>query len=240
LGELVVVTGDTSAGKTQWVLNAVWLQATTGRAAAVFSFENPAEDANMILLGMEAGGDPLTVSHDVFDKAYRSLDAKPITLFDHYGEIGLSQLKESVYFAARRCMAEVVVLDHLHFFLEVPDPRYERQAIDRAMREIKLWAKDLHVLILLVSHPRQTRSDSEKVDMSDLKGSSSIKQDADVVLRVWRKRTVDRTQKGAPCGYVTVLKCRKRYGQEGTVCLAFDQRSGRFSDEIGGAGSAAW
>jgi KaiC/GvpD/RAD55 family RecA-like ATPase len=229
--ELVVVTGDTGSGKTTFVNNLVWRQVVMGNPSAVFSFENDPDEVYNSFVSMEAGGDALTITDDRFRTAADTLRSRPLYLYDYYGEIELAKLKEAVTYAVRRKLCRTVVLDHLHYFLKIDDPKYERQVIENAMKELALWPRELRCTIILVVHPNQTENDNEKVGMNKLRGASAIKQAASTILRVWRKRTEDRKQAAQPVGWVTSLKVRSRYGEEGTATLLYDPASSQFLDK---------
>lgn len=229
--ELIIVTGDTGSGKSTFVNNVCWRQAVLGFGTAVFSFENNPEDVSNAFLSMEAGGDALTITDARFKAAADAIAKRPLYLYDYSGEIELDKLEDSIQYAVRRKGSRLVVLDHLHYFLAIDDPRYERQIIEKAMKRIALWPKKFKVPIVLVIHPSQTENDNEKVGMNKLRGASAIKQAGETILRVWRKRTDDRKQSGKPTGWITSLKVRSRYGVEGSAVLLYDPASSQFFDD---------
>lgn len=161
--------------------------------------------------------------------ALKAISSLHLYFIDTYGEIGLDELKDAIYYSRRRHGVEVVLLDNLHFFLQVSEDR-ERQAIDNALKKIKSWAMELGIHVFLVVHPTKLTYDNSIVKLNDLKGSSGLKQIPDNVLSIWRPRGEDDLKN--PTGEVVlhILKCRDDSGDEGKVILKFDKRSQSYSD----------
>jgi replicative DNA helicase len=153
----------------------------------------------------------------------------PIFFLDQYGETGLSQLREAIFYAKRCCKVKLVVLDHLHFFLKYSGD-HERAAIDQALRDIKLWAMELGIHIILIVHPTKIETENRPIRLNDLKGSSGLKQIPDNVLSIWRPRNSDDLKHPQNEVILEVLKCRDDSGDEGKVILNFDKRSQSYSD----------
>lgn len=155
-----------------------------------------------------------------------SLSSLPLYFVDVYGEIGLQELKDAVFYTKRRYGVQFVVLDHLHFFLRYSGD-HERQAIDQALRDIKSWAMELDIHVVLIVHPTKLTYDNKVVHLNDLKGSSGLKQIPDNVLSIWRPRgESDSTNEII----LYLLKVRDDAGDEGKVILTFDKRSQSYSD----------
>jgi replicative DNA helicase len=177
----------------------------------------------------KTGGPIDELGQKELEGALKTISSLPLYFIDTYGEIGLDELKDAIYYSRRRYGVEVVLLDNLHFFLQVSEDR-ERQAIDNALKKIKSWAMELGIHIFLVVHPTKLTYDNSIVKLNDLKGSSGLKQIPDNVLSIWRPRGEDDFKN--PTGEVVlhILKCRDDSGDEGKVILTFDKRSQSYSD----------
>jgi hypothetical protein len=169
------------------------------------------------------------------EKALKWISTLPLYFVDVYGELGLKELKDSIYYAKRRYGIGFVVIDHLHFFLKY-SPDLERQAIDQALKEIKSWAMDLGIHILLVVHPTKLTYDNKVVHLNDLKGSSGLKQIPDNVFSIWRSR--EEKDLSTPQNEIVlyILKVRDDSGSEGSVILDFNKWSQSYEDSGSGGG----
>jgi twinkle protein len=227
--ELTVLTGETASGKTTWAVNLAFNLAASNHPALIASFEMRPASIVRKMVQMETGFHFASLPKQELERALRAISSLPIHFIDCYGEIGLQDLKDAIYYARRRHGIELVVLDHLHFFLKYSEDR-ERQAIDQAVRDIKAWSMELGVHILLIVHPTKLTYDNMTVKLNDLKGSSGLKQIPDNVLSIWRPRGEDDSRK--PTGEVVlhVLKVRDDSGNEGKVILTFDKRSQSYSE----------
>ncbi|MBA3443018.1 MAG: DnaB-like helicase C-terminal domain-containing protein, partial [Pyrinomonadaceae bacterium] len=97
-------------------------------------------------------------------------------------------------------------------------------------RELKGLAKELNVPVIALSQlsrAPESRSD-HKPQLSDLRESGSIEQDADVVAFIYREEQYNRTEENA--GHADLLVAKQRNGPTGTVRLAFLKEFTRFED----------
>ncbi len=87
----------------------------------------------------------------------------------------------------------VIFIDHLHYLLSLQSMNSSSLVIGGIVRQLKLMAQDLNVVIFLVCHIRKLQSrDNEgnirKPSIEDLRDSSMIGQEADYVMLLWRKQ----------------------------------------------------
>ncbi len=247
-GEITVVTGDTGFGKTTWTTAVAWDQARgyedrEGVGVLIASFEIPVVDVCRKLTCMESdksfrkpidgGNDPKAMTDGDFETAITKLADMRIFFVDQYGKIPLEDLRDAIEYGVRRYGLWLVVIDHLHFFLDC-DPRYERQMIDETMRALKEWALRLGIHIVIVVHPAKLRIDGSGATLppglNDLKGSSEIKKTADNVIRVDRLRGAEIPKDMTPFALFCLLKVRSDFAVEGEFPLSFDTDSMRYSN----------
>ena len=227
--ELTEVTGETGSGKTTWAANLGYRLSKNGHPVLFASFEMKPVSIIRKMLQM-ASGRPLS-SHTLQSVSpfYVSISSLPIFFLDHYGETGLPQLKQAIFYAKRRHRIEFAILDHLHFFLKFSGD-HERQAIDQALRDLKSWAMELGIHIVLIVHPAKLETENRPIRLNDLKGSSGLKQIPDNVISIWRPRDKDDLKHPKNEIVLEVLKVRDDEGDEGKVILIFDKRSQSYSD----------
>lgn len=243
-GELTVVTGDTGSGKSTWTTAFALHRLLAGEPVLIAPFEMRPPDVVGKLVSMVSGKSVFDLPSPDFDHYAEEVCKLPLYWFDCYGSCPLDQIKEAIYSSVRRRGVRFVVLDHLHFFLEVDKPQDERFRIDEAVRALKSWSLDLGIHIVVVVHPHQLGQDrngkTRKPDLGNLKGSSEIKKTADNGIRIHRKRNENRT--GRAEAKLTILKCRSPAGTEGSIPFLFDRDSETYTEKniSGGAGSGPY
>jgi len=226
--ELTVLTGETASGKTTWAANLGYKLSEKQHPVLIASFEMKPIPIIKKIIQMGQGRPFRDLPKNEIEAALQHISTLPLHFIDVYGEIGIKELKDSIYYAKRRHSIEFVILDHLHFFLRYSGDQ-ERQAIDQALRDIKSWAMDLDIHIILIVHPTKLSFDNKIVHLNDLKGSSGLKQIPDNVLSIWRSRDGNDLKNPQNEIVLYILKVRDDEGDEGKVILTFDKRSQSYS-----------
>ena len=187
-GELIVIGGATSHGKTLLACNITAKLALAGRRILFVTLEMTHAELGSRLLHI-MGPDREAESVNIAFQAAEQLDWQAID--------GL------IARAVKQFGAELVVIDHLHYFTR--ELRNVAEDLGRITQEFKKNAIRHKIPIILISHTRKGER-NHQVTIDDLRGSSYIAQDADIVLMVSRKNeTPDRL-------YVTLGKNRNRNG----------------------------
>jgi KaiC/GvpD/RAD55 family RecA-like ATPase len=225
---LVVVTGDTAAGKTSWTTWVAREQALRGVPVMLTSFEQRPIGTVQKLLRAQLGGDFSHATEHERRAAMAQLGQLPIYVLDHYGELGTQQVLEAVGYAVRRRGVKVAVIDHLGFLTTGAED--ERRAIEDAVRKMAVFAVQREVTLVLICHPNNLSvTQQRRVMLGDLKGASAIRQDAHVgivVERILPGRAVQH-----PATAVHVDKCRSEFGLQGArVTQFYDPESCVYGD----------
>jgi replicative DNA helicase len=126
----------------------------------------------------------------------------------------------------------VIFIDHLHYLLDMKmlSGSNTSLVIGGLMRELKKFALETETTIFLVSHMAKTKID-EVPTISDLRDSSFVAQESDIVMVMWRHREKDRE---SPTGYrftdeSRLIVDKNRWnGKLGYVKMIF--RDGRFTE----------
>ena len=215
---LVVVTGDTAAGKTSWTTWVAREQALRGVPVMLTSFEQRPIGTVQKLLRSQLGGDFSHATEYERRMAMAQLGQLPIYMLDHYGELGTQQVLEAVGYAVRRRGVKLAVIDHLGFLTTGAED--ERRAIEDAVRKMAVFAVQREVTLVLICHPNNLSvTQQRRVMLGDLKGASAIRQDAHVgivVERILPGRAVQN-----PATAVHVDKCRSEFGLQGARVVQF-------------------
>lgn len=227
---LTVVTGDTSSGKTTFCCWQSWERARVGVPVLVTAFEQSPRGVAEKMLRMQVGGDFAAASPAERRAAWVDLGQMPIHVVAHHGRLAYDDLVATIRYAVRRLGVRCVLVDHLGYVQDA-DAKDERRDIDRIVQGLALLSAELGVCLWLVAHPTgQNIAQQRRVQMGDLKGASSIKQEAFVVAVV--ERNAVSASRPHPSSTVHLDKVRAEWGLPGSSCwLAFDPESCRYADD---------
>jgi len=234
-GEVTLITGDTASGKStfasQWALQ----MAISGVNTLVCPFEMGAHRQLDKWVRQWSNSAPDNLTPERLDSVLDSLQAAPIWILNRYGSIRLEPMRNTLIYAIRKLGIKFVLVDHIHFMVE--EGPNERNDLDSMMKMLAEIAVDTRIHIIVVAHPRQHSASDEKhrdnriIQMSDLKGSSGLKQMSDNILSVWRPRKADRTgvtENGVGVASIYMLKARSDFATEGSIAFKFILESARF------------
>ena len=241
--DLVLVAARPSMGKTSFVLNiAQHIGTATDMTVGIFSLEMSKEQLFMRMLTAEARIDAHRFrSGFLNEKDYGRLShalgtlAEARVFIDDTASIGVLEMRAK----ARRLKAEhglhLLVIDYIQ--LMQGRGRFEsRQAeIASISRSLKGLAKELSVPIVALSQlsrASETRAD-HRPQLSDLRESGALEQDADVVMFIYREeqyRDADGNQNQDAEGMAEIIIGKQRNGPVGTCKLAFIKEHTRFEN----------
>ncbi|MFN2444047.1 MAG: replicative DNA helicase [Vicinamibacterales bacterium] len=238
-GDLVIVAARPSMGKTSLVLNIcqhVATHAVSGTArhgvAGFFSLEMSKEQLFMRMLASEAKIDSYRLlSGQIGQREYgqitHALDAlSEAQLFvDDTAGIGAIEMRAK----ARRLQAEhgldILAIDYVQ--LMTGRGRFENRTLELAAisRSLKGLAKELSVPVILLSQlsrAPEARAD-KRPQLSDLRESGALEQDADVVILIFREEMykLDKVQPSETDGLAELIIAKQRNGPTGLVKAAF-------------------
>ena len=136
---------------------------------------------------------------------------------------------------------KLIVIDHLGFIDDLGENgRYQRENLAYRLgiivRALKNIAKQWNVTIVLLAHLSQA-DESKPPSLQDLKGSSSIAQESDLVLMLWRKNTSVKGVRMYENKTLVSVQANRRTGKNGNVALEFDSVRGTYLET---ASSASW
>lgn len=202
-GQLVVLSGTTGHGKTTMAQTLTTTFADQGVKSSWFSYEVSDED----FLGQ----------------------FKTETLMHFY--IPLKMTARTIKWIEARALessikygANVVFIDHLHYLLDFHKTNSISFDVGSIVRGLKEIAKVRDMIIVLICHTTKTAPDKE-LDLGDARDSSFIEQESDVVLYLWRDRTVENAS------VIKVAKNRKK-GSIGRI-IGLEYVEGRYYERAG-------
>ena len=235
--DLVILAARPSMGKTALCLNiAQHIAIHKNLPVGMFSLEMSKEQLLMRMLCSEARVDAHKVrtgylGRDDFRKLIDALGKTtqaPIFI-DDSSTLTVMEMRAK----CRRLKAEhglsLIIVDYLQLMSGYGRVENRTQEISGISRGLKALAKELHVPVLALSQlsraPEQRQGD-HKPQLSDLRESGSIEQDADVVMFIYREEVYRRSEENA--GLAELIISKQRNGPTGIVNLAFLREFTRF------------
>lgn len=191
-GELTVIGGATSNGKTALSMNIAANVAKQGKSVLFVTLEMTHGEAGVRFRKILGEEQYLNTAANIF--------------FQKNDELSWKSIDGLVRKAKEEAECELVVIDHLHYFTR--DIQNVADELGNITKELKKNAIRHQLPIILISHTRKAPdSHTRKTGINDLRGSSYIAQDADIVLMV------ERNLKEFPNDIIVTLeKNRNRYG----------------------------
>jgi replicative DNA helicase len=247
-GDLFILAARPSMGKTALALNIAQHVATkVKRTVAVFSLEMSKESLLTRMLCATA-----RVDSQKFRAGYLSADERkrlqaaasslveaPLFIDDTAG-VHLMDMHAKL----RRVKAEhglgLVVVDYLQLMSGRGRFENRNQEISTISRGMKLLAKELNVPLLVLSQlsrAPETRQGDHRPQLSDLRESGSIEQDADLVAFIFREE-VYRPQDASLQGQAELLLAKQRNGPVGKIDLVFLKEFTKFENRAADLGEA--
>ncbi len=229
--DLIIVAGRPSMGKTALALDiAAHAAVEGGIPSAIFSLEMAKEQLALRMLCSEAkvdahrlrGGFLSESDWPKLTRAAGSLSEAPIFIDDTPGLSALEMRAKS-----RRLKAEhnlgLVVVDYLQLMRGRADSDTREQEISDISRSLKALAKELHLPVIALSqlNRRVEERGDKRPQLSDLRESGAIEQDADVIIFLYRDEVYNRSEDNPNKGKAEIIIGKQRNGPTDKFELAF-------------------
>ena len=239
-GDLVIIAGRPSMGKTALALNITQnASAATGIPSAIFSLEMSKEQLSLRLLSSEARVDSSKMRGGFLkesdlariNRAAGSLYDLPVFIDD---SAAISALE--IRAKARRMKMEkglgFVIIDYLQLMRGRASAERRELEISEISRSLKALAKELHIPVVALSQLNRKVEDrtNKRPVLSDLRESGAIEQDADVIMFIYRDEVYNTEPDNPNRGIAEVHLAKQRNGPIGTVKLTFLEHCTRFED----------
>ena len=268
--DLIIVAGRPGMGKTALATNIAFnvarayqsqqqpdgsIKAINGGVVGFFSLEMSSEQLATRVIAEQSGvasykirrGDITDHEFHRISEAAREMQTVPLYI-DPTGGISIAQLVARARRLKRQRGLDVLVVDYLQLLSGSKSKGENRvQELTEITTGLKALAKELNVpLIALSQLSRQVESrDDKRPQLSDLRESGSIEQDADVVMFVYREEYYLKNREPRPGteehvawmtemerahGKAEVIIGKQRHGPTGTVELSFEAEMTRFGN----------
>jgi replicative DNA helicase len=198
-GDLVIVGGRTSHGKSTLATTIASAAAKRGQMVHLFSGEMTASQlASRIiasLSGISAGrqrrGSVEAGDWDALLAAHTQMASWPLLIDD--GPMVLSRIRQQIRQVKRRQNTAIAIVDYLQQVSSSEDHSGDRNRnieIGKITGALKATAQELDIPIIALSQLRRVDRDDKRPRIEDLRESGSIEQDADAVILVFRNELV--------------------------------------------------
>lgn len=235
-GEMIVVAGTPGSGKTTLAMQVAREACNNGKRAMIFSLEMPkaqlaqrmiAASHSIPLNALKDGSASYHTEHSRKLAPAAVHSAKMDMVIDDQGGIDILDLKSRARAAHREKNLDVIVVDYLQL---ANDRRYKEryQVVSSVSRELKALAKELNCPVIALSQLNRAimnRTD-KRPQLSDLRESGQIEQDADIITFVYREYTFNEDCDN-PNG-VELITRKYRDGEIGTDFAEFEGQYNRF------------
>ena len=258
--DLVIIAGRPSMGKTALATNIAFNAAkkiqNDGRKSSIafFSLEMSSEQLSTRILAEQSrikSNDIRRgkISEDQFDKFIEtSKNVSELPLYiDETPAISIAAVSNRARRIKRLYGLDMVVVDYIQLMRASNFKEGRVQEISEITQGLKALAKELSVPVLALSQLSRAveQRDDKKPQLSDLRESGSIEQDADVVMFVYREAyylkvkeprpaTVDHAEWQAKMNEVSHLAeliiGKQRHGPTGNITLEFEEMFTKFKD----------
>ncbi len=229
--DLIILAARPSMGKTALAMNIAQHAAIESKVpVAIFSLEMSSEQLGMRMLCSVSRVD----SHRLRTGFLKDQDWPKLTraagilqesniFIDDTPSISVLEMRAK----ARRLKTEhnvgLVVVDYLQLMRGRSSTERREQEISEISRSLKAMAKELHLPVLALSQLNRSLENrpNKRPQLSDLRESGAIEQDADVICFIYRDEVYNKSEDNPKRGIAEVIIGKQRNGPTGTIELAF-------------------
>lgn len=240
-GDLLILAARPSVGKTAFALNIAVNAAKAGTSVALFSLEMSGDQLIQRVLCSEARIN----SQDVRTGRIKDADWSSIHramgqlanlefFVDDTPSISILEVRAKARRQLRDKANGLIIVDYLQL-MQPQNRRSENRQTEIAeiSRGLKILAKELNVPVLALSQLSRAveQRTGKRPQLSDLRESGAIEQDADVVMFIDRNtdpRGDDEDDKRPQKGMAEIIVAKHRNGPTGLVPLVFNERYTKF------------
>jgi len=239
-GQMVILAARPAVGKSTLGLDFARSAAVHhGLTTVFFSLEMSRSEITQRLISAESGVFLQKLRHgDVSEIEWAAVarrlgDIKSAPLFiDDSPNLALMEIRAKCRRLKQRNDLKLVVIDYLQLMSSGKRVESRQQEVSEFSRALKLLAKELNVPVVAISQLNRSaeqRAD-KKPQMSDLRESGSLEQDADLVILLHRPEKKDEESQHDPRGEAHLIVAKHRNGPTADIAVAFQGHRARFKD----------
>lgn len=242
--DLIILAARPGMGKTAKILHMANVNVAQGVSGGMFSLEMARNQLVMRMISQSAGISGTALRRgDLQDHEWQQLKAAMENLHDcdHLLQIDdsagltITQLIAKARKWKKNFDIQYLIVDYLQL-ITVKGKRSREEAVSFISRSLKQLAKELEIPVIALSQLSravETRGGSKRPQLSDLRESGGIEQDADIVAFVYRPEYygIKEDEEGQSLkGIAEIIVAKHRNGATKTVKVRFEAEYTRFSD----------
>lgn len=228
--DLILLAARPSVGKTSFAMNIMTNIALSGKTCAVFSLEMPKTHLAQralcsiakVPMNKALNGKMQADEWKRIWAATKKLENTKLFIDDSSMTTPATLLSKCRRLKAKEGSLDVVMVDYLQLMKNEGRQSDNRQnEISAISRSLKVAAKELGVPIIVLSQLSRDieKREGHKPQLSDLRDSGAIEQDADIVMFLHNPEKYNDIPSGDEPGVVELILAKHRNGQTGTVKL---------------------
>ncbi|MBQ2675649.1 MAG: replicative DNA helicase [Prevotella sp.] len=238
-GSLTILAARPAMGKTALALNFAQFGGTGNKPAVIFSLEMPAQQLALRMMSAQSGvplsgiinGTLSTGQFKAVKQASEEVAARQIYISDNSSLSTADFMIKARRFKTKHPDTALIIVDYLQ--LMTAGRKYDSRVLEvsEISRTLKAVARELNVPVLALSQlsrAPESRPD-KKPQLSDLRDSGAIEQDADLVMMLYREDYYGDNENSDLVDSKADLRVAKnRNGATGVVHLTFKREITRF------------
>ena len=245
--DLVIIAARPSMGKTAFVLTMARHMAGDPHIPVALSpLEWASKQLVKRLLVSETGlssekirGGKRLLDYELVQLHERIKDLAAAPLFiDDTPSISVYELRSKVRRLVRNAGVKLIIIDYLQLMTGPPELRGMReQEVSNISRSLKAIAKEMSIPVIALSQLSrdvEKRGGNKIPQLSDLRESGAIEQDADIVMFIHRPDYYGTEEEGAVPGQAQIIIAKHRNGSTDVVPMIFRKNEARFVDSNDG------
>lgn len=249
--DLIIIAARPSQGKTSFALNLALNMSNSGNKVAFFSIEMPRVAIGERLLSMQSkiSSEKLRsgrLNNQDWDDIVYSAERLnlPNLIIDDTSYLTIPELRSKCRKIQNEVGLDVVMLDYIGLMhAGIENYRGDRdrnvarlinnrqEEIAEISRSLKALAKELNVPFIALAQASRSAEEKKETQLSDIRDSGAIEQDADIVIFLERKSEDGSEQNSdAEDNIVTINIKKHRNGRTGKIKLVFDKKTTKYKD----------
>lgn len=242
--DLIIVAARPGMGKTSKVLCNALGAAKAGYPVGFFSLEMSGKQLGQRAASVLSGVGLKKIrecqyerdEHQKFINAVEYFSTLPI-IVDDRASVTVDYIYRTATKWKRKYDIKLIVLDYLQLVSPKDGRKSKNEQVSEISRQLKILAKDLNVPVMALSQLSravEVRGGTKRPQLSDLRDSGAIEQDADVVQFIYRPEyyQILQDEEGVSLeGVAEIIYAKHRNGQLGSVHTLFEAETTSFKDD---------
>lgn len=206
LGQLVIVSGYTKHGKSNFTMD----------------LTRKLKQYNPVWFPLEMGAEEMVrIFKERKQEIPHFLAPRTVTA------VSLEWIESKIVEGIAKYNSKIVMIDQLDFIVPL-QMKDHHQMVGETVRAVRSLARKWGVTIFLICHLNGQAKMTQAPSMENLKGSTSIQQEADIVMMVWRETEKKNFEFIQTNNTMILVQANRRGGTTGNVKMVYNNRDGSY------------